>query len=167
MKFVFVDTETTGLDHTKHEMLEIAIVVFENGEKTTIERKIKPTNLETAQPKALEVNGYNEEEWAEAQEWDKQMSLEFRDLIRGAMIIGHNPMFDLRFIEAACTRFGVRLPLRPVFDTKCAAYMLGHNRLGMDNIREQDENMTKEGSHRALKDVEDCIYLFESVFGRN
>ena len=167
MKFVFVDTETTGLDHTKHEMLEIAIVVFENGEKTTIERKIKPTNLETAQPKALEVNGYNEEEWAEAQEWDKQMSLEFRDLIRGAMIVGHNPMFDLRFIEAACTRFGVRLPLRPVFDTKCAAYLLGHNRLGMDNIREQDENMTKEGSHRALKDVEDCIYLFESVFGRN
>ena len=167
MKFVFVDTETTGLDHTKHEMLEIAIVVIENGEKTTIERKIKPINLETAQPKALEVNGYNEEEWAEAQEWDKQMSLEFRDLIRGAMIVGHNPMFDLRFIEAACTRFGVRLPLRPVFDTKCAAYMLGHNRLGMDNIREQDENMTKEGSHRALKDVEDCIYLFESVFNRN
>jgi DNA polymerase III epsilon subunit-like protein len=167
MKFVFVDTETTGLDHTKHEMLEIAIVVIENGEKTTIERKIKPTNLETAQPKALEVNGYNEEEWAEAQEWDKQMSLEFRDLIRGAMIVGHNPMFDLRFIEAACTRFGVRLPLRPVFDTKCAAYMLGHNRLGMDKIREQDENMTKEGSHRALKDVEDCIYLFESVFNRN
>lgn len=166
MRFVFVDTETTGLDHTKHEMLEIAIVVIENGERTTIERKIKPTRIETAQPKALEVNGYSEEEWEEAEEWNKEMSLEFRDLIRGAMIIGHNPMFDLRFIEAACTRFGVRLPLRPVFDTKCAAYMLGHNRLGMDKIREQDENMTKEGAHRALKDVEDCIYLFESVFDR-
>lgn len=166
MRFVFVDTETTGLDYTKHEMLEIAIVVIENGERTTIERKIKPTRIETAQPKALEVNGYSEEEWEEAEEWNKEMSLEFRDLIRGAMIIGHNPMFDLRFIEAACTRFGVRLPLRPVFDTKCAAYMLGHNRLGMDKIREQDENMTKEGAHRALKDVEDCIYLFESVFDR-
>jgi len=166
MRFVFVDTETTGLDHTKHEMLEIAIVVIENGERTTIERKIKPTRIETAQPKALEVNGYSEEEWEEAEEWNKEMSLEFRDLIRGAMIIGHNPMFDMRFIEAACTRFGVRLPLRPVFDTKCAAYMLGHNRLGMDKIREQDENMTKEGAHRALKDVEDCIYLFESVFDR-
>ena len=166
MRFVFVDTETTGLDHTKHEMLEIAIVVIENGERTTIERNIKPTRIETAQPKALEVNGYSEEEWEEAEEWNKEMSLEFRDLIRGAMIIGHNPMFDLRFIEAACTRFGVRLPLRPVFDTKCAAYMLGHNRLGMDKIREQDENMTKEGAHRALKDVEDCIYLFESVFDR-
>lgn len=166
MRFVFVDTETTGLDHTKHEMLEIAIVVIENGERTTIERKIKPTRIETAQPRALEVNGYSEEEWEEAEEWNKEMSLEFRDLIRGAMIIGHNPMFDLRFIEAACTRFGVRLPLRPVFDTKCAAYMLGHNRLGMDKIREQDENMTKEGAHRALKDVEDCIYLFESVFDR-
>jgi DNA polymerase III epsilon subunit-like protein len=166
MRFVFVDTETTGLDHTKHEMLEIAIVVIENGERTTIERKIKPTRIETAQPKALEVNGYSEQEWEEAEEWNKEMSLEFRDLIRGAMIIGHNPMFDLRFIEAACTRFGVRLPLRPVFDTKCAAYMLGHNRLGMDKIREQDENMTKEGAHRALKDVEDCIYLFESVFDR-
>lgn len=166
MRFVFVDTETTGLDHTKHEMLEIAIIVIENGERTTIERKIKPTRIETAQPRALEVNGYSEEEWEEAEEWNKEMSLEFRDLIRGAMIIGHNPMFDLRFIEAACTRFGVRLPLRPVFDTKCAAYMLGHNRLGMDKIREQDENMTKEGAHRALKDVEDCIYLFESVFDR-
>ena len=166
MRFVFVDTETTGLDHTKHEMLEIAIIVIENGERTTIERKIKPTRIETAQPRALEVNGYSEEEWEEAEEWNKEMSLEFRDLIRGAMIIGHNPMFDLRFIEAACTRFGVRLPLRPVFDTKCAAYMLGHNRLGMDKIREQDENMTKEGAHRALKDVEDCIYLFESGFDR-
>jgi DNA polymerase III alpha subunit (gram-positive type) len=168
MKLVFLDTETTGLDHTKHEIIEIAVVVMENGVRTKqIECKIKPQRIETAEPKALEINGYSEELWKDAGSWTKETSLEIREIIQNSMIVGHNPMFDMRFIEAACTRFGVRLPLRPVFDTKCAAYMLGHKRLGMDRIREQDENMTKEGAHRALKDVEDCIYLFERVFNKN
>ena len=167
MKLVFLDTETTGLNHLEHEIIEIAIVVMENGERTKqIECKLKPRHIETASSRALEINGYNEELWKDAGWWTKETSLEMRDIFKDAMIIGHNPMFDLRFIEAACLRDNVRLPLRPVFDTKCAAYMLGHKRLGMDMIREREEEMTKEGAHRALKDVQDCIYLFERVFGQ-
>ena len=165
MKLVFLDTETTGLNHQQHEIIEIAIVVIEDGVRTKqIEGKIKPQRIETATPKALKINGYSEELWKDAGTWTRETSLEIRDILKDSMIVGHNPMFDMRFIEAACLRYGVRLPLRPVFDTKCAAYMLGHKRLGMDKIRDNDENMTREGAHRALKDVEDCIYLFNKCF---
>jgi DNA polymerase-3 subunit epsilon len=168
MKLVFLDTETTGLNHQQHEIIEIAIVVIEDGVRTLqMEAKIFPKHIQTASNKALEINGYCEEEWAHsAIHWDKNLSLEIRDILKDSMIVGHNPMFDMRFIEAACLRYSVKLPLRPVFDTKCAAYMLGHKRLSMDKIRDNDENMTKEGAHRALKDVEDCIYLFNKCFGK-
>lgn len=165
-KIVFLDTETTGLHHENHEIIEIAIVVIENGVRTLeMETKIFPKHIQTAEPMALEVNGYSREEWAHtAIRWDRKFSLEIRDILKDSMIVGHNPMFDMRFIEAACLQNGVRLPLRPVFDTKCAAYMLGHKSLKMDVIRDNDENMTREGAHRALKDVEDCIYLFNKCF---
>ena len=170
MKLVFLDTETTGLDHIKHEIIEIAFVIFENsGDEWThseVVRKIKPCHIETAQPKALEINGYNEKDWQEAnaQEWDLQFSLEVKNILRNSMIIGHNPMFDMRFIERQCSIHGIKLPRRPVFDTMCAGYLLGHQFLGMDKIRAAEPEMTTEGAHRALKDVEDCVFLFSKVF---
>lgn len=33
--------------------------------------KIKPVNIEAAHPKALEVNGYNEADWANAPTFDE------------------------------------------------------------------------------------------------
>ena len=64
MKHCYIDTETTGLNPAKHEIIEIAIIT--ENEDGTFERwhtKIKPDHIENAHPKALEVNGYTPEAW--------------------------------------------------------------------------------------------------------
>ena len=66
---LFVNTETTGLDDTKHELLEVAAIRTTPDGKTiisTFEAKLKPLHLETAEPKALQINGYVPEQWTDA-----------------------------------------------------------------------------------------------------
>ena len=64
-----VDLETTGLDEQLHEIIEVGMVVV--NQKTleiidTLDMKVRPTHPETASAKALEVNGYNEEDWIDS-----------------------------------------------------------------------------------------------------
>jgi len=66
---VVIDTETTGLDPAKHEVIEFAGIKIDPVTLEVIDTltfKVKPLHIETAQSKALEVNGYTPEAWAEA-----------------------------------------------------------------------------------------------------
>ena len=63
---VFIDTETTGLDPSIHELIEIGFVRVKqdwNGEKPTFEiieewdQKIRPEHIKTADPTSLKING--------------------------------------------------------------------------------------------------------------
>ena len=72
MIITVIDTETTGLNNQTHEILEIAAISYkinDDGSAIMVEslnKKIKPRNMHLAEPKALEVNGYNEEDWKDA-----------------------------------------------------------------------------------------------------
>ena len=58
MAICFVDTETTGLDKSRHEIIEIAILVLEGGQLKGYNQKIAPTHIATADPVALKINRY-------------------------------------------------------------------------------------------------------------
>ena len=66
---VFLDVETTGLDPRAHEIVEIAIVALDG--QVLLDTKVKPQNIEAASPRALEINGYNEADWADAPTFDE------------------------------------------------------------------------------------------------
>ena len=106
-RFVFVDTEATGLDHTRHELTEVAwIVRFEDG--TEAERVYVPEHtLDGAEPDALRITHY-EQRLADAprtpmSEWLGQF-LEDAD---GAVLVGAVPDFDARHLLLACRKLGV------------------------------------------------------------
>ncbi len=64
----FIDVETTGFDSDTAEIIELGLVLakMRDGELVVTDQldlKIRPEHIETAEPGALRVNGYNEADW--------------------------------------------------------------------------------------------------------
>ena len=96
----FIDTETTGLDTSVHEVIEVAIVKeHPDGRVEKWQSRIQPKNIEAAHPKALEVNGYTPEKWGEAP-YLEHVAIDIATMLKGCVIVGHNVGFDLDFLQA-------------------------------------------------------------------
>lgn len=98
---VFVDCETTGLDDAIQEIIEICLMAADGS--ILFQSKVKPRHIETAHPRALEVNGYNEEDWADAP-YFSEVAEEIYKILKWCIWIGHNPSFDLGFVKAELKR---------------------------------------------------------------
>jgi DNA polymerase III subunit epsilon len=109
----FVDVETTGLDPSQHEIIEIC-VVRENadGETRTFYTKIHPEHLDRADPEALRVNGYSDELWRSSPGASEPLVGELRDILRDTVVVGHNVEFDLAFIKPLWESFYTDYPSR-------------------------------------------------------
>lgn len=169
----YIDTETTGLNPYRHELLEVAVVseVVDPANPRQIIgdpvywcKKILPQRLAEAEPKALEVNGYSPEKWADAVPF-KDIARELSDILRDGIIVGHNVKFDIGFLEAAFEEAEVetRMGYHHI-DTVTLAYerwgMWGETfSVSLDNIRKM-LGIPVEGGHSALKDAIDCRTVF-------
>ena len=122
-QLAWVDTETSGLEPDKDRIIEIAIVVTDGdlNEIETFEQKIRlsPTDRLAASPKALEVNGYNDTDWAEAPLPSKEIWERVYQLTNRRLLAGQNVTFDAKFIAAEMMRFGIR----PGWDRRMADTM--------------------------------------------
>ncbi len=111
-RFVFVDTEATGLDHQRHELTEVAwIVRFPDGRE--LERQYFPQHtVDGADDQALELTHYDEriapQEKTPAKEWLTR----FLEDANGAVLVGAVPDFDARHLERMCRKLG----LAPTWD---------------------------------------------------
>jgi DNA polymerase III alpha subunit (gram-positive type) len=101
MGLVFVDTETTGLDPTRHSVYEIAWAT----ESSLVESAFVAHDLVGADPKALEISGYFERF---PRRFDVRAGFEaearLRSLLKGSTLVAANPHFDASHLEA---RWGV------------------------------------------------------------
>ncbi len=112
----FIDTETTGTDPSRHEIIELAVIIARQvpregmGPKIEIieecEWKIKPERIEQAEEQALRVNGYNEVDWMFAEERKKAME-EFAKKTHSCTFVSHNLVFDYAFVTKAFEETGV------------------------------------------------------------
>jgi DNA polymerase III epsilon subunit-like protein len=106
----FIDTETTGTDPNRHEIIELAVIIAKQidrpgrGPKLEIveecEWKIKPKHIELAEEDALRVNGYNEVDWMFAVDREKAMQ-EFAKKTESCIFVSHNLTFDYAFVMKA------------------------------------------------------------------
>jgi len=168
-KMIFLDTETTGLDawkygETHHEVIELALIVHEEGKEVYRNCwKLLPRRIEVANPVALEINSYNEDVWAkEAIAVSEKFINSLCSIMDGGVVVGHNVKFDIGFLRAMFKDFGVKFRFPPELDTKTLARMVwGFESLKMDDIRKNVEDMTSDGAHRALKDTEDCVFIYD------
>ncbi len=113
MKICLIDIESSGLDPFTDEILEIAYVLFDSHTmaiEEVFEVKIKPEHIETAHPKALEVNGYAEEEWQDATTLFYAMMDLSERIPKGTTMMAYNVSFDHGFLQAAERTTGFTLP---------------------------------------------------------
>lgn len=111
-RFVFLDTEATGLDEVRHELTEIAwIVRFEDGYE--VERQYFPSHtLDAADESALELTGYHERIASQPRTPMAVWLTQFLEDARGAVIVGAVPDFDVRHLLKSCRKLG----LSPTWD---------------------------------------------------
>lgn len=118
MNLAFVDTETTGLSVEDHEIIEIAVLLYDQKEDKVIkewETKIAPSHIETASEVALRINGYNDDPQSYTGSLKSAM-IKFNSLVRrgDSLIVGQNVAFDLKFIYKSMER----LNIEPQFDRR-------------------------------------------------
>lgn len=101
---VFIDVETTGLDVTRHELIEVAAIRVTHDLSRTVlgplVLRVRPHRLDVADSSALDLVGYSEAEWRDACEVSVALDWLW-PMLMGATPAGHNVTFDLRFLEAA------------------------------------------------------------------
>jgi len=132
---VVVDVETGGLDETKNPLLEIAVVTIGVNDEghffPDVEKSTHVSAFEGAEfnQRSLELNGIDPDNPLRAARSESDaLSYVFqpvRQAVRDAgctraILVGHNAAFDLKFLNAAVERCGVkRNPFHPFscFDT--------------------------------------------------
>lgn len=175
---VVVDVETGGFNAATDAVLEIAACVIEMDEEgwmspgELISRHIEPFPGSHIDPKALEFNGIKPDHPLRMAVPEKQAFLEICQPVRKAMrdtgcnraiLVGHNAMFDLGFINALIerTRFK-RSPFHPFssFDTATlAGFVYGQTVLARA-VQAAELDWNPDDAHSASYDTERTAALF-------
>jgi len=183
---VAVDVETGGFNATTDALLEIAAVIFNTDENgcwiidDSISRHVKPfagANLDQA---ALEFTGIDPEH-----PFRKEIAVEEKvalqdvfKMIRNAMklhgckraiLLGHNPSFDLGFINAAVERTGIkRNPFHPfsTFDTATLGGLAYGQTVLSRAVIAAGLEWDSEQAHSARYDAERTAELFCNIVNR-
>lgn len=174
---VVVDIETGGFDDKRHAILEIAAVLLRFDERhhlvaeQTVHCHVEPFEGSDMDREALEFTGidpYHPFRFAISEEQALQKIFQpiFEALnehnCQRAVLVGHNPKFDLNFIQAAIKRTKAKNPFHKftTFDTAT----LGGVALGQTVLakacRKANIKFETDKAHSALYDAKKTADLF-------
>lgn len=173
MIITFIDTETTGLDLFRHEVIDIAalqISVSGNShiEISRFESNIKPKKIEEASEIALKINGYTNKKWKEALPAASVLPLIRSYVETSEVVVGQNLIFDYRFINKMFDGEETDRPKWPKYiDTKWMADQLVHEgklkRSSLDFLCEHYKIPVIGRAHTALTDVLRTYELYKEL----
>lgn len=154
------DLETTGLSPEHHEIIEIALLLVSPESLTVLdswEAKVRAHHLSTADPVALKVNQYREEEWSDSVSLRDALG-EYARRTRDAVLLAHNVSFDWSFLIAASDKTGIPLSLHyHRLDLLSIAYAILHGNKEVGSMRLTDLanyfHVINPQPHRAMGDT--------------
>ena len=167
-KTVFLDTETTGLKPGAAEVIEVAAIVeTTDGDVRHWSAKIKPQHIETAHPKALEINGYTPEKWADAIE-PKTAAQQLVFILKDAVLVGHNVSFDARFLDHLFEECGIDFKATDLEQVDTQALVKTHLKpLGLKSASLVNVcdffGWDRTQAHTAEADTDNCRKLYHKL----
>ncbi|GBU24347.1 DNA polymerase III polC-type [Fibrobacteria bacterium R8-3-H12] len=156
--FIALDLETTGLDAEKDEIINIALVRFENGGiAASIDFLVKPQKEVPAFVHYL--TGIAQNEIDEAKPF-KEIAPQILEFIGGVPLVAHNAAFDSKIFMLALSRNGLKNKEFIFWDSLAiaqAAWTFESHKL-VNLIKQLKIEVS--ASHRALPDAEACGKVF-------
>lgn len=181
---VVVDVETAGFDPVKDALLEIAAVLLAMDEhgmlvrKETVACHVMPFEKANLDARALAFNGIDPyhpfrfavPEDAALQTIFNAIRKELRETgCSRAILVGHNPFFDLGFVNAAATRCKVkRNPFHPFtsFDTATLGGLAYGQTVLARAVAAAGLEWSQNEAHSAIYDAQITADLFCTVVNR-
>ena len=104
--FVALDLETTGLDFEKDEIIEVALVRFENGEpKDNLDFLVKPSSAEL-RPFIETLTGISKTDLDAAPDF-ATVAGQICSFIGDLPVVAHNALFDSKFLKQTFSKVGI------------------------------------------------------------
>jgi ribonuclease T len=175
---VVVDVETGGFNETTDALLQIAAVLIDIDDQgqlycsETVSCHVNPFEGANLDPKSMEVNGIDVDHPFRFAVDEKQALPKIfkpvREAIKNqncskAILVGHNAHFDLKFINAAATRSGIkRNPFHPfsTFDTVSLAGLAYGQTVLARSVQSAGMEWDSSEAHSAVYDAEMTAMLF-------
>ena len=181
---VIIDIETAGFNPKKNALLEIAAVIVEINSHHQLEvterytTHVVPFKNSELDPAALKFNGIDphhpfrmaidEKEALELLFKPIKLAVKRNECTR-AILVGHNPAFDIGFLNAAIHRTQIkRSPFHPfsTFDTATLGGLAYQQTVLAKIARAAGLDWDNEKAHSALYDAEKTAELFCKIINR-
>ena len=159
-RFVVFDLETTGLDSTKHQIIEIGAIRVNR----TSDNHETYQNLVLAKrklpKKIIELTGITDELLKSEGVPIEQALREFADFAGDLRLVSFNSDFDLPFLHNAASQHGLefRNPTSCALKMARKAWPKRQSFRLMDLAR--DGNLSLHNQHRALGDCERALHVY-------
>lgn len=178
---VVVDVETGGFNEATDALLQVAAVLLDVDDdgrlfcSETISCHVTPFEGANLDPKSMEVNGIDvDHPFRLALEEEQALPKIFKPVrnaikLQGcnkAILVGHNAHFDLKFINAAAQRTGIkRNPFHPfsTFDTVTVAGLAYGQTVLARAVKSAGMEWDTSQAHSAIYDAEMTAALFCKV----
>jgi len=107
-RLVFIDVETTGLDHRKgHRIIEVGAVVMENNQAVSEYQSL--IYVDVAIPRHIsKIHGITSNMLV-GQPTPEQIYPAFKEFISDSLLVAHNSDFDIGFLRSEFSRLNLRL----------------------------------------------------------
>ena len=165
----FIDLETTGINLVDNEIIEIGCILTTPGLKIIeeFELKIKPQKIENADPVALKITRYNEEDWEHGSDLADAMEILLAKT-KDCIMIGQNVSFDVSFLEYNFAKLGLSNMMHyHKLDTISIAWAKMHKKKDFEHfsLREMCKyfDIKNEKPHDALSDARATFELYKKL----
>lgn len=175
---VVVDVETGGFNELTDALLQIAAVIIDIDQQgqlycsETVSCHVIPFEGANLDPKSMEFNGIDIDHPFRLAVEEKQALPKIFKPVRNAIkshsckkaiLVGHNAHFDLKFINAAAARAGIkRNPFHPfsTFDTVTLAGLVYGQTVLARSVKSAGMEWDSSEAHSAVYDAEMTAMLF-------
>ena len=163
-KWAFVDLETTGGSFDRDRVIEVGIVVMEDGVVTETYSTL--VNPERSVPETiLGLTGINGADLPTAPLFS-EVALHVKELLEGALFVAHNARFDKGFLKAEFARLGIAFNPPSLCTVRLSRRLYPeYRRHNLDELIARF-GIECESRHRALDDAQVLVEFIGHVRGR-